>query len=94
MEGGKRLQQAIPSPRLRVVVPKEVAPFVAEGRSVFAKYVLQVDPLLRAGDEVLVVDEADTLLAVGSARLCPREMLDLSRGVAVRTRHHLKERSK
>jgi len=88
MEGGKRLHKAIPSPRLRVVIPKEVAQFVTEGRSVFAKHVLQVDPKLRARDEVLVVDETDKLLAVGNAHLCPREMLDLSRGVAVRTRHH------
>ncbi len=88
MEGGKRLHKAIPPPRLRVVILKEVAQFVVEGRSVFAKHVLQVDPRLRARDEVLVVDETDKLLAVGNANLCPREMLDLSRGVAVRSRHH------
>jgi predicted RNA-binding protein (TIGR00451 family) len=93
LEGGRRLQKATISPRLRVIVQKEVAQFVAEGRSVFAKYVLKVDHRLRAGDEVLVVDESDRLLAVGSAHLCPREMLDLSRGVAVRSRHHIKKRS-
>jgi predicted RNA-binding protein (TIGR00451 family) len=69
----------------------EAAPLVAEGRSVFAKHVTQVDLRLRAGDEVLVVDEADSLLAVGKAFLCPEEMLDLTRGVAVRTRHSIKQ---
>jgi uncharacterized protein with predicted RNA binding PUA domain len=64
---------------------------VAEGRSVFAKHVTQVDFKLRAGDEVLVVDDADSLLAVGKANLCPLEMLDLVRGVAVRTRHGVKK---
>jgi len=90
ISGGQRLREAAPAPRFRVVVAKEAAPLVAEGRSVFAKHVLQVDLRLRAGDEVLVVDEDDTLLAVGKAQLCPEEMLDLTRGVAVRTRHSVR----
>jgi predicted RNA-binding protein (TIGR00451 family) len=88
--GARRLHEAAPAPRFRVVVTREAAPLVAEGRSVFAKHVTQVDLRLRAGDEVLVVDEADSLLAVGKANLCPEEMLDLTRGVAVRTRHSIK----
>lgn len=88
--GARRLHEAVRAPRLRVVVTKEAAPLVAEGRSVFAKHVTHVDRKLRAGDEVLVVDDSDALLAVGKAHLCPEEMLDLSRGVAVRTRHGVK----
>ena len=87
MAGAQRLHQLTPFPRLRVVVKQEVTPFISDGRSVFAKHVENVDPQLRAGDEVLVVNEKDELLAVGNAHLSPQEMLDLSRGVAVKTRH-------
>ena len=92
MAGAQRLHQLCPFPRLRVVVTDEVTPFISEGRSVFAKHVEKVDSQLRAGDEVLVVNEKDELLAVGKAHLSPQEMLDLSRGIAVKTRHSSKTR--
>ncbi|MFX1319451.1 MAG: PUA domain-containing protein [Promethearchaeota archaeon] len=87
IEGARRLHNALPFPKLRVVVIQEIAPFISKGRSVFAKHVKAVDPQLRAGDEVIVVDGQDRLLAVGRASLSPQEMLDLTRGVAVKTRH-------
>lgn len=85
--GAQRLHQLCPFPQHRVVVDSDVAAFIKEGRTVFAKHVKEVDSQLRAGDEVLVVDEKDALLAVGKAHLSPREMLEISRGVAVKTRH-------
>ena len=92
IEGGQRLHQLLPFPKRRVVVNQEVAGFIAEGRSVFAKHVTSVDSELRAGDEIMIVDEQDKLLAVGKAHLSPQEMLDLSRGIAVKTRHAIKKR--
>ena len=92
IEGGKRLHKTLSPPKLRVVTDQEVAKFIAEGRSVFAKHVKSVDPQIRAGDEVLVTDEEDKLLAVGKAHLSPREMVDLSHGVAVKTRHSIGKR--
>jgi uncharacterized protein with predicted RNA binding PUA domain len=93
LAGAERLHQLSPFPRLRVVVKQDVTPFIAEGRSVFAKHVTKVDSQLRAGDEVLIVNENDELLAVGQAHLSPQEMLDISRGVAVKTRHSSKSRN-
>jgi uncharacterized protein with predicted RNA binding PUA domain len=90
--GAQRLHQFVKYPRLRAIVRQEVAQFIAEGRSLFAKHIENVDPQLRAGDEVLIVDKDDTLLAVGIAQLSPQEMLDLSRGVAVKSRHSIKKR--
>jgi uncharacterized protein with predicted RNA binding PUA domain len=92
IEGGQRLHQSLLFPKRRVVIKKDVAHFIAKGRSVFAKHVSLVDSDLRAGDEVLVVDNKDTLLAVGKANLSPQEMLDLTRGVAVKVRHAIKKR--
>lgn len=85
-EGAKRLQKAFPFPKLRVVVLTEVSKFIAEGKSVFAKHVVAVDQRIRANDEVLVVNEEDQLLATGKALLSAFEMLQIKKGVAVKTR--------
>ena len=90
IEGAKRLHNAFSYPKLRVVVLKDVAEFIAGGRSVFAKHVVDVDPDIRANDEVIVVDEDDNLLATGRAVLSAKEMIEFERGVAVAVRQGIK----
>ncbi|RLI11789.1 pseudouridine synthase [Candidatus Bathyarchaeota archaeon] len=85
IHGAKRLEGFL-GDRHKVVVSEEAAPFVARGRSVFAKHVLRADPDIRPGDEVLVVGPDGRLLAVGKALLTGREMLFFRRGVAVKVR--------
>jgi 7-cyano-7-deazaguanine tRNA-ribosyltransferase len=85
-EGQKRLHEILPYPAYRVAVDNEVAPFVQERGDVFAKFVRDVDHSLYAGEEVLVVDEDDTLLGSGWLQLSPREIPFFTRGIAVRTR--------
>lgn len=84
--GAVRLHRAFSKPTLRVVVASDTAAFPRDGRSVFARFVVDADEELRPRDEVLVVDEEDALLAVGQARLNREEMLAFDRGVAVRVR--------
>ena len=84
--GAKRLHNFFAAPRLRVVASDDAAPFVAKGGNVFAKHVLAADSKIRAGEEVLVVDGQDRLLATGRAVLAPEEMLQIKRGLAVQTR--------
>jgi uncharacterized protein with predicted RNA binding PUA domain len=91
IEGARRLHEAFEYPKLRVVVLKDVAEFIAEGKSVFAKHVVDVDPSIRANDEVIVVDEDDNLLATGRAVLSAKEMLEFRRGVAVSVRQGVKK---
>ncbi len=86
MLGAIRLHDLFESPRLRVVASDDAAPFVAKGGNVFAKHVLSVDPEIRAGEEVLVVDSGNRLLATGTAVLAPEEMLQIKRGLAVQAR--------
>ena len=83
----KMLEKFLP-PKLRVIVEddKDVIDCVKEGKSVFAKFVVNVDPELRAGDECLVVDKDDNLLRIGTLSLSPVEIDDFTRGVAVKTR--------
>ncbi len=89
--GAARLHSAIPFPRLRVVASPEAIPFVSRGKNLFARHVIYADQEIRAGDEVIVVDESDRLIATGRAVLSPDEMLQIKRGVAVSIRYGIEE---
>ncbi len=84
--GGQRLHRSMSQPHLRVVVDDDSAEFNRQGKNVFAKFVTAWDPALRAGDEVLVVDRRDELVAVGRALLAPAEALAFKIGMAVKVR--------
>ena len=84
--GGRRLHAALSQPAYRVVVGDESEPFVRDGANAFAKFVTDVDPGIRPGDEVLVVHERGDLLAVGRAELPGGSMRDFGTGMAVKTR--------
>ena len=86
MTGARKLHESIGFPGHRVVVNSDSAPFVAKGKNAFAKHVVAVDPEIRAGEEVLVVDENDNLLATGKAVLSAVEMLAFKKGMGVEIR--------
>ena len=90
IEGARRLHTFLPYPKMRVVVMDEVSEFIAAGKSVFAKHVVEVDEDVRANDEVLVVNTKDELLATGRAVLSAFEMLEMERGMAVKVRQGVK----
>ncbi len=87
--GGHALLQAGIDERYRVIIDADAVPFVAAGRSVLAKFVRQVSPDLRHGEEVLVLDSDSRLIGVGRANLSGREMRAFKRGVAVSVRHSM-----
>jgi len=86
IDGARRLHHHVHSPRLRVVIKEDAVPFVREGKSVFAKFVLECDPDLRPFDECLIVDKHDALHAVGRTLLTRAEMRSFQYGMAVKTR--------
>ncbi len=86
LELGKLLHTLIQPPGLRAVVVNEVVPYVIKGSSVFSRHIIEVDEELRAGDEVLVVDESDNLLCTGRLILSPEEIMHFIRGPAIRLR--------
>ena len=86
VKGAERLKQALPPPRMRVVVSNDVVEFVCAGRDAFARHVISADDAIRPGEEVLVVDASDRVLAVGKAALTGSEMSAFKRGVAVKVR--------
>ncbi len=91
IEGGRRLHTALDAPANRVVVGDESNPFVREGSNTFAKFVDEVDPQIRPGDEVLVVHEHGELLAVGRAELSANGMVAFGSGMAVKVRAGVEE---
>lgn len=86
LEGGRLLHAAFPPPFIRVTVETDTAGFNRQGKNVFAKFVLDCDLELSPGDECLVVDEKDRLVAVGRLFMNRDEMLVFERGVAVHVR--------
>ena len=85
-EGAKLLHEKIPFPNYRVVVDKSVQEFARDGKSVYAKFVIDCDRELRPYEEVLVVNEEDELLAYGTTILNGRELMEFNYGVAVSVR--------
>ncbi|MDI6643411.1 MAG: hypothetical protein QME14_00005, partial [Methanobacteriaceae archaeon] len=57
-----------------------------EGKSIFAKFVIDCDKNIRANDEVLIVNKDDKLLAFGKSVLNSREIIEFNIGQAVKTR--------
>lgn len=88
--GAKLLQKAFKPKKLRVVVNDDSAKFNREGMNVFSKFVIDCDEELRPGDEVLVVDKNDNLVAIGKAILNREEMLAFDKGIAVKVREGIK----
>ncbi len=70
----------------KVVVKDNASEHIKEGRSTFSKFVVDADPRIRPGMEILIVNESGELLATGTARMSGREMISARDGIAVDTR--------
>ena len=86
MAGAARLHDFLKFPKNRVIVNSDAAPFVSKGKNAFSRHVVDADPDIRAGEEVMVVDEKDLLLGTGKAVLCAVEMRAFRKGMAVEVR--------
>ena len=91
--GARRLQDVFSKPRIRVQVVDDSVEFNREGKSVFAAFVEDADGNIIPGDEVLVVDGKDGLVAVGRATMTRDEMLAFEKGIAVKIREGVKQDS-
>ena len=61
--------------------------FNRKGYNVFFKFILDRDPEIIAGNEVLVVDKDDDLLACGKSVSSGWEMRNYRKGIAVKVLH-------
>jgi len=87
IHAAERVRIASKPPRYRLVV-SEAAELKG---SVLAPVVKMIDESLRPGDEVLIVDESDRLLAVGRLRVPPIMINGLSRGEVARVRARVRD---
>jgi uncharacterized protein with predicted RNA binding PUA domain len=94
IKGARKLHEFIKCPGQRVTVNSDAAPFVAKGKTAFSRHVVAVDPEIRAGQEVLVVDETDRLLATGKTVLSALEMQAFKKGIAVDVRSGIEAKDK
>jgi len=85
IEGGRRLHAARPGSYF-VSVDGESEPYVRDGRNAFAKFVRDVDPAVRPGDEVRITGPDGELYGVGRTELSASGMCDFETGMAVKTR--------
>ena len=58
-----------------------------KGGSIFAVGVQEADYAIRPGDEVIVINKSNEVIAVGRSEMSGREMCELKRGRAVSVRH-------
>ncbi len=86
MAGAERLVSKVVDLGCTVTVMDDVAEFVAQGRNLFAKHVIDAGDEVRPGDEVVVLNPMRSVLAVGRALLNREEMLAFDVGVAVKVR--------
>lgn len=83
--GAERIAAATVAPRHRIQLEQEASSFAAEGKNVMARFVRRADHLLRPGDDAVVVDETDNVVAVARCRLSGWESPSFKRGLAART---------
>jgi len=91
--GAKRMTREVDPLRLWVKLEDYAEPFVAKGRSAFAKHVVDADLEIRPQEEVIVISQKNEVLAVGRALLTGTEMKTFNRGIAVRVRRGVAEKS-
>lgn len=91
IEGARRLVAKMEPLKNWVKVNNEAASFVAKGRNLFAKHVIDADEEIRPNEETIIIDSENRLLAVGKALLTGKEMVRFKHGVAVRVRKGINE---
>jgi 7-cyano-7-deazaguanine tRNA-ribosyltransferase len=84
--GAEMIQRNTDFPRLRVVIDPETAAFNRGGKSVFCKFVKDIDQNLRCMDECIIVTPDDELVAFGKLVISPEELRLGQQGMAVRIR--------
>ncbi|MCW4015745.1 MAG: pseudouridine synthase [Candidatus Bathyarchaeota archaeon] len=93
LAGAKHMMHKVNPAQLWVKIEDYAEPFVAKGRSAFAKHVTEADAQIRPQDEVIVINSKNEVLAVGRALLSGTEMKAFNRGMAVRVRRGVAEKS-
>ena len=99
LEGGQILNRSPEFRQNTVKITEDASKYIALGKSVFAKHIVECGSRIKPGSEVVVLDSNNHVLAVGKAILSSKMMIDFSSGVAVKIRNsiepgvHLEEKA-
>ena len=74
-----------------VVCHPDAVKFVQESKNLMAPGVVDADPDIKFGDEILIVTPDRQVVATGMAKMTGPEMIEATKGVAVRTRWYRPE---
>ncbi|MBC2763600.1 MAG: phosphoadenosine phosphosulfate reductase, partial [ANME-2 cluster archaeon] len=86
MEGAARIFTKMEGRSNWVVIDESAVPFIEKGASTLAPGVIDADPGIIPGAEVIVVSPDGIPVSAGRAKMNGREMVEATRGVAVKTR--------
>ena len=89
-KGVELIHKSSKSPKFRVIVDADTAEFNRKGKSVFCKFIEDIDSDLRCMDECIVVTPDDQLIAFGKLLVSPKELGLGQQGMAVRVRSGIK----
>ena len=85
-QGARLIHKNSKSTQFRVVIDPETASFNRDGKSVFCKFIKDIDSNLRCMDECIVVTPKDGLVAFGKLIISPEEIGLGQQGMAIRVR--------
>ena len=90
-KGAELIHKSSKSPKFRVIVDADTAEFNRKGKSVFCKFIEDIDSDLRCMDECIVVTPDDQLIAFGKLLVSPKELGLGQQGMAVRVRSGIED---
>ncbi len=71
---------------LRVKVNQDAEPFIKKGKSVYSKHVIEADDNIAVREEVIIVNQNEEFIGIGTAKISGPLMKEMESGVAVDTR--------
>ncbi|MGQ4892615.1 MAG: tRNA guanosine(15) transglycosylase TgtA [Candidatus Njordarchaeia archaeon] len=78
--------------RYMLIIDEEAEPFVRDGKTIFSKFVLDIDDQIRSEDEIFVVNQEREIVAIAKAILGAKEIKEFKRGAAAKNRWGFKLR--
>ena len=76
---------------VKVKINKDAEPFIRKGKSVYSKHVLEADTHIAVREEVIIINQNDEFIGVGTAKIAGSLMKEMRSGVAVDTRKGIGE---
>jgi phosphoadenosine phosphosulfate reductase len=84
IEGARRIVATIS--KKWAIIDEGAIPFIRKGSSSMAVGILDADPGIEVGDEVIVLSAGKEVVSTGRARMSGRDMVSLDRGPAIKSR--------